>query len=81
MTPQQRQLAEILLQALGEPVGLRLRVSDQKVARQQLYAARRAAGDADLARLQIRADPRSEAHLVIVKGPPKGPLSAEDLEL
>lgn len=68
MTPAQQHLAQILFQALGEPVGLRLRVSDQKAARQQLYAARRASGDPDLDRLQIRADPRSEGHLVIVKG-------------
>jgi hypothetical protein len=63
-------LTHLLYQALGEPIGLVLQVSDPSRVRQRLYAARTAAQDPDLAGLQIRQwipDAEGRGNLVIVK--------------
>lgn len=68
--PTVAELQQLLYAALGEPIGLVLTTSDAVRARQRLYAARKAAGDPALARLQIRISPlgEGEEELVITKG-------------
>ena len=63
------ELTEILYLALAEPIGMELAVSDFDLARNRLYAARRAALDPDLDFLQFRASPWNPGTgLVICKG-------------
>lgn len=82
----------VLWQALAEPVGLLLTANDPQKARQRLYAARQAAQDPDLDRLQIRMVDFDGGQIAIVKGAlmpqPEWPrveeppmLGAKDLEL
>lgn len=78
----QEELALVLYQALGEPIGLLLSCEDAPRARQALYQARSKIGDEDLGRLQIRLVEGMEGgNLALVKGaalpevryePPKG---------
>ncbi len=69
MSQQTSDLQLILYQALGEPIGLLLEVSDFARARQALYRARAEAKDPDLAGLQFRASPGLDGgNLIIVKG-------------
>ena len=65
MTP--IEATSILYAAKMEPIGLLLRTSDVRLARQKLYAARRAAEDPQLDDLQFRASPwPEEGDLIIV---------------
>lgn len=58
----------ILAQALAEPIGLLLQVSDFGRARQALYRARAEANEPALAMLQFRASPGLEGgNLIIVR--------------
>lgn len=57
----------LLYAALAEPIGLLLATNDPERARAKLYAARKAALDAELDVLQIRMSPFAEGELVIVK--------------
>lgn len=67
----------ILYQALAQPIGLLVQVSDFSRARALLYKARVEARDPELAQLQLRASPGLEGgNLIIVKqrpGAPEGP--------
>lgn len=62
-------LLSLLYQALASQVGIECEVSDFALGRQQLYSARRQAGDPSLACLQLRQHPRNANLLWIVKGP------------
>ncbi len=62
-----QELIPLLYQALAEPIGLVLRTSDWRRARQQLYAARVQAADGALVGLQFRAWPGEDGDLVITK--------------
>lgn len=68
VSPSWQDLQLILYQALGEPVGLELVVSDFSLARAKLYRARELAQDPDLSQLQFRASPWRDDGLVICKG-------------
>jgi hypothetical protein len=60
-------LLEYWYDALRSPRGILLEAKDRELARQQLYAARRAANDPDLEGLSIRFSPLDPTHLWIVK--------------
>ena len=47
----------LLYEALAEPIGLVVQVSDFPLAQSRLYAARRKSGDPSLAVLQLRRSP------------------------
>ena len=59
-------LIPLLYQALAEPIGLLLQVSDPELLRARLYAARKKTQDQDLQGLQIRSSPFEEGNLLIV---------------
>jgi hypothetical protein len=64
----QEQLLALLYQALAEPIGLVLEVSDPGRFKQQLYQARAKSCDPELAGLQFRMWPEAEGgNFVIVK--------------
>lgn len=68
--PNRQEVAGLLYQALGEPVGLLLSSNDPAKGRQLLYTTRRELGDPALARLQFRlVMMEGEAQIAIVKGP------------
>ncbi len=56
---------DVLYQALAEPIGLIIRVSDREQVRQRLYQARTKAGDKALEGLQIRVSAWAEGDLVV----------------
>lgn len=75
-SPSKDDLAAILYQALGEPIGLLLSTSDSNRARQKLYQARAAAADPALDVIQIRISPFPEGDLVLVKSTVQVPVSS-----
>jgi hypothetical protein len=84
MKPQD--LLPLLYQALDEPFGLLVKVSDVIRAKAAFYRARADANDPALSVIQIRTSPFPDGDLVICKGAPK-PLARsaqprlEDLDL
>ena len=65
---QQDQLRMIMAQALAEPIGLLVQVSDFGRARQALYRARAEEGSGQFDQLQFRASPGLDGgNLIIVK--------------
>lgn len=73
MTPEQRDLADILYQALGERIGLICWSGNPQLARQRMYKVREMLDDPRLERIQIRMVEIEDGNLVITKGHgPKG---------
>ncbi len=69
---------ELLYQALREPIGLLIQVSDFARARQALYRARADAEDPELNQLQFRLSPGlAGGNLIIVKDKVQVSASAE----
>ena len=65
---------ELLYQALHSPLGIEIETDDVQSALSRFYAARSAAGDSELARLQFRRQ-TTPGRIWIVRG--KAPVAAD----
>lgn len=74
-------VAELLYQAMAEPIGLLVQTSDPERLRQRLYQAR-AAGGTEFSCLQFRISPFPDGNIVICKGAePATPKAPQPLNL
>lgn len=60
-------IAELLYEALGQPIGLLCQSSEPERARQAMYRVRKVLGDPALDGLQFRASPLPDGNLLILK--------------
>lgn len=59
----------LLFRALESPLGIEIKTSDLRLARQRFYAARKSAPELEI--LQIRQSPHDPQTVWITKGAPK----------